>query len=170
MAKAEKIVKQSGKARIFKEIHELRDNDLGIKINEISPGDFENYIDVYLNLSKESIFHGYPLHARIIFKEDYPFNPPTFVFMSNVYHPNVFENGEMCISILHTENDTALDNEIINCTWTPAWGIRTICLAVISLMDEPNIGSAARVGASLDYRDKRDEYNRKVKEYLDAGR
>ena len=35
------------------------------------------------------------------FPTDYPYSPPSIRFVTKVWHPNVYENGDLCISILH---------------------------------------------------------------------
>lgn len=159
-----------GRKRLFVETKGLDNNDLGIKITTPDVDTFSNTLEITLDLPEGSIFHKHPLYAKMVFPYNYPYDPPTFVFVSNVYHPNVYPDGKVCISILHTENDAILDNDIQNCTWTPGWGVRTVCLAVISVLDEPNIKSPANVDASLDYRDNKEEYIKKVKSCLKSNR
>ena len=46
-----------------------------------------------------SFENGYFLF-KIIFSEDFPFKPPKFIFMTEIFHPNIFENGLVSIDIL----------------------------------------------------------------------
>ena len=39
--------------------------------------------------------------AKLLFPTDYPLNPPKMKFISEIWHPNIFPDGEVCISILH---------------------------------------------------------------------
>jgi hypothetical protein len=39
--------------------------------------------------------------ARLSFPQDYPLMPPKMKFETPIFHPNVYENGDVCISILH---------------------------------------------------------------------
>jgi hypothetical protein len=43
--------------------------------------------------------------ATIKFPQDYPFHPPTFTFNKDFFHPNVYSDGRLCISILHPPGD-----------------------------------------------------------------
>jgi len=43
--------------------------------------------------------------ATLTFPKDYPLNPPSMRFTSEVYHPNVYPDGRVCISILHPPGD-----------------------------------------------------------------
>ena len=37
----------------------------------------------------------------MLFPDNYPNDPPRFIFRTKMWHPNIFKNGEVCISILH---------------------------------------------------------------------
>jgi peroxin-4 len=60
---------------------------------------------------------------------DYPISPPTVIFVTPIFHPNVdFKTGEICLDVLKSD-------------WSPAWGIGTVCRAIVALMDAPNADS-----------------------------
>ena len=40
-------------------------------------------------------------NARLKFPNDYPLSPPKLIFTPPILHPNIYSNGEVCISILH---------------------------------------------------------------------
>ncbi|XP_002736399.3 ubiquitin-conjugating enzyme E2 R2-like [Saccoglossus kowalevskii] len=86
------------------------------------------------------------------FPQDYPYSPPTFRFTSKMWHPNVYENGDLCISILHPPIDDPQSGELPSERWNPTQNVRTILLSVISLLNEPNTFSPANVDASVMYR------------------
>ncbi|MCL7037017.1 hypothetical protein MKW94_002805 [Papaver nudicaule] len=39
------------------------------------------------------------------FPADYPVSPPTVKFVSDMWHPNIYPDGDVCISILHAGED-----------------------------------------------------------------
>ncbi len=45
------------------------------------------------------------IQATLKFPQDFPFNPPTFAFDDSFFHPNVYVDGKLCISILHPPGD-----------------------------------------------------------------
>ena len=49
--------------------------------------------------------------------------------------------------------------------WRPILGVESIILSVISMLNDPNIDSAANIDASVQFRDKKDEYNKKVRQF-----
>eukprot|EP00118_Oscarella_pearsei_P003377 m.14070 g.14070 ORF g.14070 m.14070 type:complete len:249 (+) comp25476_c0_seq2:64-810(+) len=103
--------------------------------------------------------------AHMSFPKDYPYSPPTFTFLTKMWHPNVYANGEVCISILHPPGEDAMSGELPAERWNPTQSVRTILLSVISLLNEPNTASPANVDASVMYRkwkDKKDNQYEKI--------
>ena len=68
----------------------------------------------------------------------------------------------MCISILHRMDDPMHEHEG-NERWRPILGVEAIILSVVSMLNDPNIDSAANIDASVMFRDNREEYNKKVR-------
>ena len=44
-------------------------------------------------------------NAVMKFPKDYPQMPPTLQFTSEFWHPNVYPDGKVCISILHSPGE-----------------------------------------------------------------
>ena len=53
------------------------------------------------------------------FPMDYPYSPPSVRFLTKVWHPNVYENGDLCISILHPPIDDPQSGELPCERWNP---------------------------------------------------
>ncbi|KAI6182189.1 Ubiquitin conjugating-3 enzyme [Aphelenchoides bicaudatus] len=121
-----------------------------------------------------TLYQGGYFKATIKFPNNYPYSPPTLRFLSKVWHPNVYENGELCISILHPPVDDPHSGELACERWNPTQNVRTVLLSVISLLNEPNTSSPANVDASVMYRKwkegKDDEYMKIVKKQVDASK
>eukprot|EP00039_Didymoeca_costata_P018552 m.333958 g.333958 ORF g.333958 m.333958 type:complete len:244 (-) comp17255_c0_seq1:2482-3213(-) len=119
----------------------------------------------------DTLYEGGYFKAKLEFPVAYPMEPPKMKFVTEMYHPNVYANGEICISILHPPGEDAMNpDERPEERWNPTQSVRTILLSVISLLNEPNIFSPANVDASVDYRNwkekKSDKYEGKVKEQV----
>lgn len=100
----------------------------------------------------DTLYQGGYFKAHLKFPTDYPYNPPSVRFLSKVWHPNVYENGDLCISILHPPVDDPQSGELACERWNPTQNVRTVLLSVVSLLNEPNTFSPANVDASVMYR------------------
>lgn len=124
----------------------------------------------------DTLYMGGYFKARMKFPNDYPYSPPSIRFLTKVWHPNVYENGDLCISILHPPVDDLYSGELPCERWNPTQSVRTILLSVISLLNEPNTSSPANVDASVMYRRWRDtkgrdkEYENIIRKQVQAAR
>ena len=84
------------------------------------------------------------------FPSDYPNSPPEMVFKTKMWHPNIYDDGKVCISILHAPGTDALNaQETAEERWRPILSAESVLLSVISMLNDPNIDSAANLDASL---------------------
>ena len=63
--------------------------------------------------------------VRLNFSEDYPFTPPVVKFVSEIFHPNINENGEIDLGILEKDS------------WLPSFSLTSILTSIKSLLSEP---------------------------------
>eukprot|EP01129_Flabellula_baltica_P010875 TRINITY_DN4659_c0_g1_i2.p1 TRINITY_DN4659_c0_g1~~TRINITY_DN4659_c0_g1_i2.p1 ORF type:complete len:186 (+),score=62.96 TRINITY_DN4659_c0_g1_i2:233-790(+) len=92
------------------------------------------------------------------FPDDYPMSPPSLKFLSDFWHPNVYPDGGVCISILHPPGEDEMSGERPEERWLPTQTVSTILLSVISMLADPNISSPANVDASVEWRTDRERY------------
>jgi ubiquitin-conjugating enzyme E2 C len=70
-------------------------------------------------------------YANLVFKlsmefgTTYPMAPPTVLFKTPIYHPNVDMSGRICLDILKDK-------------WSAVYNIGTVLLSLQSLLGEPN--------------------------------
>lgn len=121
-------------------------------------------------VNPESAFDGGYFKAEMTFTEEYPYQPPTFRFLIPIYHPNVYPDGRLCISILHNPGDDDLSGEAASERWSPLQGVESVLRSVLLLLDSPEISSPANVDAGVMYRDDRDAYNKKAKEIVERSK
>jgi ubiquitin-conjugating enzyme E2 G1 len=94
--------------------------------------------------------------ARLVFPPSYPHLPPTMTFLDPIpFHPNVYPNGLVCISILHPPQDDEFGYESAAERWSPVQTPETILLSVISLLHSPNDESPANVEAARLWREEK---------------
>ncbi|SCV01043.1 LAMI_0G08988g1_1 [Lachancea mirantina] len=88
------------------------------------------------------------------FDEEYPNKPPHVKFLSEMFHPNVYANGEICLDILQNR-------------WTPTYDVASILTSIQSLFNDPNPASPANVEAATLFKDHKSQYIKRVKETVE---
>ncbi|KAG7293272.1 hypothetical protein NEMBOFW57_003318 [Staphylotrichum longicolle] len=73
-------------------------------------------------------YSGLTFKLSFEFPSNYPYAPPTVLFRTPIYHPNVDFSGRICLDILKDK-------------WTAAYNIQTVLLSLQSLLGEPNNSS-----------------------------
>ena len=115
--------------------------------------------------TEDTLYEGGYFKATLTYPDDYPNNPPVMQFVSKMWHPNIYPDGKVCISILHAPGtDTMNSQEKAEERWRPILGVEAILMSVISMLHDPNIDSPANLDASLQFRDDREAYNKRVRQ------
>ena len=73
-----------------------------------------------------SIWEGIKSVFEISFSVEYPFKPPRLSCLSKTIHPNISEDGKVCLSIVKED-------------WSPSYTMRHILLGVSSLFYHPQL-------------------------------
>eukprot|EP00741_Cyanophora_paradoxa_P015956 tig00000042_g15403.t1 len=110
----------------------------------------------------DSYYEGGIFRAILSFPKEYPVNPPKMRFTSEMWHPNVYSDGRVCISILHAPGNDPYGFETAAERWSPVQTVETIMISVISLFSSPTDESPANVDAAKEWRENRDEFRKKV--------
>lgn len=79
-------------------------------------------------------FEGGIFPATLKFPKDYPLSPPTMKFTCDFFHPNVYADGTVCISILHAPGDDPNMYESSSERWSPVQSVEKILLSVVSML------------------------------------
>lgn len=75
-----------------------------------------------------------------------------------MYHPNIYKDGTVCISILHAPGDDPNMYESASERWSPIQSVDKILLSVMSMLAEPNDESGANIDASKMWRDDQEQF------------
>eukprot|EP00466_Bigelowiella_natans_P019930 jgi/Bigna1/57270/fgenesh1_pm.8_\ len=102
---------------------------------------------------KGTAWEGGRYKVVLTFPEDFPSNPPSARFEPKIYHPNVFDDGSICLSILKPDKN-----------WAASLSVSQILLGIQALLDDPNCEDPANQPASAMYTKKRDKYDKKIRE------
>eukprot|EP01111_Echinosteliopsis_oligospora_P001918 TRINITY_DN1280_c0_g1_i1.p1 TRINITY_DN1280_c0_g1~~TRINITY_DN1280_c0_g1_i1.p1 ORF type:complete len:173 (+),score=17.98 TRINITY_DN1280_c0_g1_i1:63-521(+) len=88
---------------------------------------------------------------RLNFPDTYPDKPPRVQFTTEVFHPNVYQDGHLCLDIIQDK-------------WSPSYSVSTILTSIQSLLTDPNPASPANPEAAAIYAKDRKAYNRRVRQ------
>ena len=121
-------------------------------------------------INSDSCFNGGYFRAEMVFSDDYPYSPPKFRFLIPITHPNIYPDGRLCISILHTPGEDRMSGEEASERWSPLQGAESVLRSVLLLLDNPEINSPADVDASVLYRDFREQYNVQARETVERSK
>ena len=104
-------------------------------------------------------FEGALINATMEFPNEYPTKAPLFKFTTPMFHPNIYPDGKVCISILH-EGVDEWGYEHISERWNPSQSINSVLMSIISMLSSPNFESPANVDASKMWRENYSEYKK----------
>ena len=151
--------------REFKEINEK--GEVPFTVSLVDENSYYKW-NVLIEGPENSIYEGGLFAAAITFPRDYPNNPPQFVFTSHMWHPNIYPNGEVCISILHPPvHDQFNEKETLDEKWRPVLGVKEIVISILSMLTSPNLDSPANVDAAKQYKGNYSEFKAKVRKLMD---
>ncbi|KAJ6216008.1 hypothetical protein RDWZM_010508 [Blomia tropicalis] len=129
----------------------------GILAGPISESNFFEW-EAYITGPESTVYEGGVFTARLTFPADYPLSPPKMQFICDMFHPNVYPDGRVCISILHAPGEDPLGYESISERWSPVQSIEKVLLSVVSMLAEPNDESGANVDAAKMWREDREQF------------
>lgn len=110
-----------------------------------------------------TLFEGGLFRVEMRFPDNYPDYPPVVTFVSDIFHPNIYSDGTVCISILHAPGNDPNNYEKASERWLPVHSVSSILISIISLLNDPNIESPANVDAAKLYRDDFVAYKKRVR-------
>ncbi len=103
----------------------------------------------------DTIWEGGVFNMFLEFSEEYPNKPPKVKFLTKMFHPNIYNDGSICLDILQN-------------MWSPVYDISSILTSVQSLLCDPNPKSPANNEAAELFCKNPKEYEQRVKEIVEA--
>ncbi|KAJ1619877.1 ubiquitin-conjugating enzyme/RWD-like protein [Pavlovales sp. CCMP2436] len=98
----------------------------------------------------DSPWEGGVYTMRITFGEQYPDKPPRVRFCCEMFHPNIYPDGTLCMDLIQ-------DN------WSPIYSVSSILTAIRSLLTDCNCASPANPEAAHVFQTDLKGYNRRVR-------
>jgi ubiquitin-protein ligase len=150
-------------ARINNEYKRLKKKPMEFVTFEMDENNIYEWKFVISGLNNSTYYKGGKYEGILSFPKEYPLKPPVVKFTNRLFHPNVYHDGKLCISILHEGTDeTGYEHETER--WSPILNVQTIFMSIISLMDDPNDESAANLDAAKLWRENKEAYIKKIKD------
>ncbi|KAH7103733.1 ubiquitin-conjugating enzyme [Auriculariales sp. MPI-PUGE-AT-0066] len=150
--------------RLMTEYKQLTENgspDGMFTAGPVAEDDFFKW-EALISGPKDTPFEGGVFVAILTFPTDYPLSPFKMRFDPPILHPNIYADGNVCISILHNGEDPT-QYESASERWSPVQSVEKVILSVISMLAEPNLESGANIDCCKLYRDNKPEYERRVR-------
>ena len=104
---------------------------------------------------EDTIWEGGVFNLTMKFSEEYPNKAPNVRFTTSMFHPNIYADGSICIDMLQGQ-------------WSPIYDVSSILTSLQSLLCDPNPNSPANQEAAKLFLENIKEYNRRVKECVEA--
>ena len=86
-------------------------------------------------LPTTNIYNQAAFRIEITLPAEFPFKPPEVRFVTPIYHPNVDDQGKICVDLLNTSE-----------SWKPTTPLVDVVKAVVDLIDNPKIDHALNAG------------------------
>ncbi|EGW09621.1 ubiquitin/ISG15-conjugating enzyme E2 L6 isoform X2 [Cricetulus griseus] len=106
-----------------------------------------------LLLPDQPPYHLKAFHLQIDFPRDYPLRPPTLKFITKIYHPNVREDGQVCLPLISIEN------------WKPSTKTCQVLEALNMLVGRPNPEEPVRLELADLLTQNPEMFKRKAEEF-----
>eukprot|EP00931_Biecheleriopsis_adriatica_P007948 TRINITY_DN109189_c0_g1_i1.p1 TRINITY_DN109189_c0_g1~~TRINITY_DN109189_c0_g1_i1.p1 ORF type:complete len:191 (-),score=51.17 TRINITY_DN109189_c0_g1_i1:96-596(-) len=142
----------------------MKDEESGFSVGLEDDSDFFKWRVVFEG-PPDSLYEGGIFSAVLTFPADFPNNPPEMRFETQMFHPNIYPDGKVCISILHAPGtDPRNEQETADERWRPILGVHSILISVISMLLDPNLESPANIDAAVNMKNDLDGWKKKVRQ------
>lgn len=124
--------------------------------------------NVLMEGPSDTSYEGGYFPCTLSFPKEYPNKPPVMKFNTpSFWHPNVYPDGRVCISILHeAKEDEQNAQEKMSEKWRPILGVEAILVSVLSMLSDPNFESPANIDASVELKNDPDAFRKRVRKLV----
>ncbi|KAF9387893.1 Ubiquitin-conjugating enzyme E2 T [Podila verticillata] len=141
--------------RMGKELEELEDSPReGIVCYPID--DNITHLQAEVSGPEDTPYFGGTFKIDIQIPERYPMEPPNCQFLTRVYHPNIDDQGRICLDILKKPPKG---------NWGPAMSVPTVLLSLRLLLANPNPDDPLLVEVAAEYKEHRELFRHKAAKY-----
>ncbi|CAG8524600.1 23237_t:CDS:2 [Cetraspora pellucida] len=141
-------------SRIYKELYNLKRDP--IEFCSAGPiGDDPFLWQGIIMGPPDTPYFGGVFFLMIRFPTNYPIGPPNITFTTKVYHPNINDNGFICLNILSKE-------------WSPALTIDKVLLSICAFLSSPDVDDPLVPEIAEVYKTSKAFYEETVQEWTRA--
>ena len=105
---------------------------------------------MYYTLSEGTPYAGGKFRMKLIISQEYPSTPPKGYFITKIYHPNVANNGDICVNTLKRD-------------WTPDVVLKHVFQVIRCLLIVPFPESSLNDEAGKLFMDSYEEFARRAR-------
>ncbi|KAL9648826.1 hypothetical protein ABK040_012257 [Willaertia magna] len=136
--------------RVQKDIDELESKwSENIKIEDVNK---LNKMTLILK-PDDGIWKNHAHEFEINIPNEYPIQPPKVICKTKVWHPNIDQNGAVCLNILRAD-------------WKPVLNLNAIFTGLHFLFLEPNPDDPLDIEAAKQYTDNYSAFKKKAENYM----
>ena len=95
--------------------------------------------------------------VKIDFPTHYPFQPPEITFQTKIYHPNIDDNGKICMQIICTHCPEH--------SWAPAIRVQQVLQALVALLQEPDFEHILRPDLGEEFKKDKKKFMENAEEF-----
>ena len=140
--------------RLLKDLKKMHDDVTQDGIQATPAGDSLFEWEAVIFGPDDTIWEGGVFNLIIEFSDDYPNKAPKVRFVTKMFHPNIYNDGSICLDILSH-------------MWSPVYDVSSILTSIQSLLTDPNINSPANNTAAVMYNQNYQEYVNRVKSVVE---
>lgn len=122
----------------FEKVKGENDEDIIASPNE---NNIMNWTAVMIG-PKDTIWEEGTFKLTLKFTDEYPNKPPQINFTSKMFHPNIYNDGSICLDILKNQ-------------WSPIYDVWAVLTSIRSLLSDPNPNSPANNEAAQLFTENR---------------
>ncbi|GMH28296.1 hypothetical protein Nepgr_030139 [Nepenthes gracilis] len=140
------VIKQLAKE--LKNLDEIPPEGIKVGVND------DDFSTIYADIEGPAAtpYENGVFRLKLILTRDFPQSPPKGYFLTKIFHPNIANNGEICVNTLKKD-------------WNPSLGLRHVLLVVRCLLIEPFPESALNEQAGKMLLENYEEYARVARLY-----
>ena len=136
--------------RLLKDLEEAENNHLKIRRPD------ENVLTHFILTvrPKSGLYHDHNFEFEFTIPNDWPNVPPHVKCLTKVYHPNIDEDGNVCLNTLRK-------------AYSPCLTINVLSQTLVYLFLEPNPNDPLDFDVALEYNTNYEGFKQKAEEYME---